>query len=68
MTKSSRTEKLEALVWVTLALAVVPNTVSAFDADALEGVAWSSVRAALSTLFVLALVAFLVSRRSDQRR
>jgi hypothetical protein len=67
MTDRGRTERLETLLWVAFALAVVPNTLNSFDV-APDGDWWTVVRAALSTFFVLVLIAYLVSRFRERSR
>lgn len=66
LTERGRTERLGDLVWIAFALAVVPNTLNSFDV-APEGDWWAVVRAGLTTLFVIVLVAYLVSRFKERR-
>lgn len=67
MTDRGRTEQLGDLLWVAFALAVVPNTLNSFDV-APQGEWWTVVRSALSTLFVIVLIAYLAGRIGERRR
>ena len=67
MTDGGRTERLRTLLWIALALAIVPNTLNSFEV-APEGGWWDVLRFCLSTLFVIALVAFVASWLADRRR
>jgi hypothetical protein len=65
-TKSERTARLETLFWIAFFFAIVPNTIDAF-ADP-SGDWWTALRIALSTIFVLVLVALVASKLADRRR
>jgi hypothetical protein len=67
MTDRTRTERLGDLLWVAFALAVVPNTLNSFEV-APQADWWAVVRAALSTLFVIVLIAYLAGRIGERRR
>jgi hypothetical protein len=63
---SERTEALRGYLLLAWAPAIVPNTIEAFGGP--EGDWWRALRLGLSSLFVLALVAFVASRLADRRR
>ena len=63
--RSQRTLRLETVCWVTLLAAVTPNTVSAFASP--DAPWWDPLRLALSTVFVLVLLALVASRVADRR-
>lgn len=67
MTDRGRTERLGDLLWIAFALAVVPNTLNAFEV-APEGDWWNAVRVALSTFFAIVLIAYLASRLAERGR
>ena len=67
MTSKGRTERLGDLLWIAFALAVIPNTLAAFDV-APDGDWWRVVRIVLSTVFTLTLLAFAASWLSDRRK
>ena len=67
MTDWGRTERLGDLLWIAFGLAVVPNTLDSFGV-APEGDWWIVVRAVLSTLFVIVLVAYLAALLGERRR
>jgi hypothetical protein len=60
-------ERLGDLLWIAFGLAVVPNTLDAFGA-APEGDWWTAVRAVLSTVFTIVLIAYLAARLRGRRR
>lgn len=67
MTDGGRNERLADLVWIAFALAVVPNTLESFGAPP-DNDWWTVVRVVLSTLFAIALVAYLAGRCGARRR
>lgn len=67
MTSKGRTERLGDLLWLAFGLAVIPNTLAAFGV-APDGDWWGVVRFVLSTVFVIALLAFAASWLSDRRK
>lgn len=64
--RSDRTEALKGCLLLAWGLAIVPNTIEAFGGP--DGDWWQVFRIGLSTLFVLALVAFAASWLADRRR
>jgi hypothetical protein len=67
MTDGGRPERLGNLLWIAFGLAVVPNTLNSFGV-APEGDWWTVIRAALSTFFVVVLVAYVAARLGERRR
>ena len=66
MSSSGRTETLRGRLVLAWGLAIFPNTIEAFGGP--DGTWWQALRLGLSSLFVLALVAFALSRLADRRR
>jgi hypothetical protein len=59
------TERIETVCWVAFLAAITPNTIDAFASP--DAAWWNPLRFALSTAFVLALLALLASRLADRR-
>jgi hypothetical protein len=66
MSSSRKTEALRGFLLLAWGLALVPNAIEPFGGP--EGTWWQVLRVGLSSLFVLALVAFALSRLADRRR
>lgn len=66
MSSSGKTEALRGFLLLAWGLALAPNAIDAFGGP--EGTWWQVLRVGLSSLFVLALVAFALGRLADRRR
>jgi hypothetical protein len=65
MRRSRRTATLDGVALLAFAVAITPNTIEAF-ADP-GGAAWATLRVVVSTIFVVALAATVLSRWLDRR-